>query len=395
VTLAELAVTVAVLGVLGLVARRVGLSAIPAYLLAGLLLGPNEPEQLALIRPSEVTKFVAELGIVFLLFFLGLEFTLTRLRGSGRHLGLGGTVDLAANLGLGLVVGVAAFGFTFAALILAACVYVSSSAIAVKGLIDFRRLGDDETDLVLAILVFEDIVVAFMLGFAAAGGGDVSETLVLVAKALGFITAGLAASRWLSGPIDRALDRLTLEFFLLAVFGFLIGSAAVAEELGLSAAIGALMAGLVLSETSVRDQIEERFFSFRDIFAALFFFVFGLSIDLGAIGDVGWLVALAVALTLVGKLSGGMIAGRLGGFTRRQSLNAGVALVAHGEFTIILAQVASENPLLEPAQREELVAFAGLYVLATATVGLVLMKESKRLGRRLFPAPRPTLIEEA
>ena len=89
-TLAELAVTVAVLGVLGLVARRIGLSAIPAYLLAGLLLGPNEPEQLALIRPSEVTEFVAELGIVFLLFFLGLEFTLTRLRGSGRHLGLGG-----------------------------------------------------------------------------------------------------------------------------------------------------------------------------------------------------------------------------------------------------------------------------------------------------------------
>ena len=219
----------------------------------------------------------------------------------------------------------AAFGFTFAALILAACVYVSSSAIAVKGLIDFRRLGDDETDLVLAILVFEDIVVAFMLGFAAAGGGDVPETLVLVAKALGFVTAGLAASRWLSGPMDRALDRLPLEFFLLAVFGFLIGSAAVAEELGLSEAIGALMAGIVLSETSVRDQIEERFFSFRDIFAALFFFVFGLSIDLGAIGDVGWLVALAVALTLVGKLGGGMVAGQLGGFTRRQSLNAGVA----------------------------------------------------------------------
>ena len=197
----------------------------------------------------------------------------------------------------------------------------------------------------------------------------------------------------MSGPIDRALDRLPLEFFLLAVFGLLIGSAAIADELGLSEAIGALMAGIVLSETSVREQIEERFFSFRDIFAALFFFVFGLSIDLGAIGDVGWLVALAVALTLVGKLSGGMVAGRLGGFTRRQSFNAGVALIAHGEFTIILAQVASENPLLEPSQRRELVAFAGLYVLATATIGLVLMKESKRIGRAVFRPPK--LIEEA
>jgi CPA2 family monovalent cation:H+ antiporter-2 len=394
VTLTELAVTIGLLAGLGLVARRIGLSAIPAYLLAGLLLGPNEPTELALISPSEVTDFVAELGIVFLLFFLGLEFTLTRVVRTGRHFGLGGVVDLAANLGLGLIVGVAVFGFTFAALIVAACVYVSSSAIAVKGLIDLRRLGDDETDLVLAILVFEDIVVAFMLGFAAAGGGEASETLVLVAKALGFITVGLAASRWLSGPIDRALDRLSLEFFLLAVFGFLVGSAAIAEELDLSAAIGALIAGVVLSETTVRDQIEERFFSFRDIFAALFFFAFGLSIDVGALGDVGWLVALAVLLTVVGKLGGGMIAGAVGGFTSRQSMNAGAALVAHGEFTIILAQVASENASISAAHRTDLLAFAGLYVLATATLGLALMKESKRIGRLLFPAT-PRLTEEA
>ena len=389
-TLAELAVTVGVLCALGLVARRFGLSAIPAYLLAGLLLGPNEPKVFSLIQPSEVTDFLAELGIVFLLFFLGLEFSLSRINRAGRHIGLGGAVDLVLNFGLGLIVGVAAFGFTFAALVLAACVYVSSSAIAVKGLIDFRRLGDDETDLVLAILVVEDIVIAFMLGFAAAGGGGPSETLVLIAKALGFITAGLAASRWLSRPIDRLLDRLPLEFFLLAVFGFLIGMAAIADELGLSEAIGALMAGIVLSETTVRDQIEDRFFSFRDIFAALFFFTFGLSIDVGAIPEVGWLVALAVVLTLIGKLGGGLIAGGVGGFTRRQSFNAGVALVAHGEFTIILAQLASENPLVGEGQSRDLVAFAGLYVLVTATVGIVLMKESKRLGRKLFPVPRLT-----
>ena len=395
-TLTELAVTVALLGALGLLARRVGLSAIPAYLLAGLLLGPNEPTELSLISPSEVTDFVAELGIVFLLFFLGLEFTTTRLTRTGRHFGLGGAVDLFANLGLGLVVGFAAFGVSFAALIVAACVYVSSSAITVKGLIDFRRLGDDETDLVLAILVFEDIAVAFLLGFAAAGGGEVPDTLVIVAKALGFITVGLAVSRWLSRPLDRLLDRLPLEFFLLAVFGLLVGSAAIAEELGLSAAIGALMAGVVLSETSIRDQVEERFFSFRDIFAALFFFVFGLSIDVAAIDDVGLLVALAVVLTLVGKLGTGLVAGRIGGFSRRQGLNAGAALVAHGEFTIILAQVASQNASLDGGQRTDLVAFAGLYVLVTATIGLALMKESKRLGRAVFTTPSiPRLTEEA
>jgi len=209
-----------------------------------------------------------------------------------------------------------------------------------------------------------------------------------------FVTLGLAASRWLPRHIDRFLDRLSLEFFLLFVFAFVIGMAALADEIGLSEAIGALMAGIVLSETSVREQIEERFFSFRDIFAALFFFVFGLSIDVSAIGDVGWMVAFALAVTLVGKTITGMLAGRVGGFTRRQGLNAGIALLAHGEFTIILAQLAAGNPEIGAADRTDLVAFSGLYVLATATIGIVLMKESKRLGRFLFPTP-PRLAEEA
>jgi monovalent cation:H+ antiporter-2, CPA2 family len=386
-TLVELAVTLGLLGGLGLVASRFGLSAIPAYLLAGILLGPNEPRQLAVIEPSEVTEFVAELGIVFLLFFLGLEFTLGRLTRSRQHALFGGSIDFAANAGFGLVVGVAAFGFEFSALILAAAIYVSSSAIAVKGLIDFRRLADDETDLVLAILVAEDLVLALVLGFAAGGGGELSDTLTIVAKAVAFIAGSLAISHWLSRAIDRFLDWLPRESFLLAVVGFVVGMSAVAQELGLSEAIGALMAGVVLSETSIREEVEERFFSFRDVFAALFFFVFGLSIDVGAIDDVGWILAGAVAVTLIGKIAATLVAGRVGGFSRRQGFNAGVALVAHGEFTVILAQLAAENPAIPEAQQAQLVAFAGLYVLMTATLGIVLMKESKVLGRRLFPAP--------
>ena len=389
-TLGDLAVTIAVLAALGLIAGRFGLSAIPAYLLAGLLLGPNEPRELSLIDPSEVTAFLAELGVVFLLFFLGLEFSFDRLLRSGRHLGLGGSIDLAVNAAVGLLVGVVAFGLSFAAVILAAAIYVSSSAVAVKGLIDFRRLADDETDLVLAILVFEDVVIAGALGFAAVGGG-VSPTLIAVAKALGFITVSLAVSRFLSRPLDRILDRLPSEFFLLFVFALVVGLAAAAKALGLSEAIGALMAGIILAETRVRGEIEERFLSFRDLFGALFFFTFGLSIDIDALGHIGWLVAVAVVLSVAAKVGGGFGAGLVGGFNRRQSLNVGAALVAHGEFTIILAELASRNTAIPAADRADVVAFAGLYVLGTATIGVVLMKESKRLGRRAFPVP--TLVQ--
>jgi K+:H+ antiporter subunit KhtU len=394
VTLAQLSVTVALLAGLGLVAGRVGLSAIPAYLLAGLLLGPHEPKALSIIEPSEVTDFVAEIGLVFLLFFLGLEFTIGRIARS-RWLALfGGGIDLVVNGALGLLVGVAAFGFSLAGLILAAAVYVSSSAVTVKGLIDFRRLADDETDLVLAILVAEDLVIGLVLAFASGGGGGAADTLEIVAKAIAFIAAALAISKWLTGPIDRFLDRLPREFFLLAVFAFLVGSAALAKEIGVSEAVGALMAGVVLSETSVREEIEERFFSFRDVFAALFFFVFGLSIDVGKLGSVAWLLALAVVVSLVGKVAGGFAAGIASGYLDRQSLNVGVALVAHGEFTIILAQIAEQNPRISDAAHVKLAAFAGLYVLVTATLGVVLMKESKAIGRWLFvdwrrDGPRP------
>lgn len=391
-TLAQLSLTVALLAVLGIVASRFGLSAIPAYLLAGLILGPHEPTTFSLIRPSEVTEFVAELGVVFLLFFLGLEFSLVRLTQSGRHFVFGGTLDLVVNAAFGLVLGVAAFGFTFGAIALAAAVYVSSSAITVKGLIDFRRLADEETNLVLAILVFEDLVMAFVLGFVGGGGGALSTTLALVGKVVGFIVVALAASRWLSGPLDRILDRLSREFFLLFTVAFVVGMAAAAKKLGLSEAIGALLAGVVLAETSVREEIEERFFSFRDLFGALFFFVFGLSIDVGAIGRVGWLLAGAAVLTLIGKLGAGYLAGLAGRFTRRQSLNAGTALIAHGEFTVIIAQLVATNAAVPETTRADIVAFAGLYVLVTATIGIALMKESKRVGRALFRIPR--LVEE-
>jgi len=102
---------------------------------------------------------------------------------------------------------------------------------------------------------------------------------------------------------------------------------------------------------------------------------------------------IAVVLGVAGKLGGTYAAGRVGGFTPRQSLNAGTALVARGEFTVILAQVAATNPALSAAARRDLVAFAGLYVLATAVIGVLLMKESKRIGRRLFPPP-PKLAPE-
>jgi len=116
----------------------------------------------------------------------------------------------------------------------------------------------------------------------------------------------------------------------------------------------------------------------------IFGLVFGLSIDVGSLDRVGWLLTAAVAAAVVAKTGAGFLAGMLGGFTRRQSLNAGIALIAHGEFTIIVAQIASGNERIPASVRSDLVAFAGLYVLVTASLGIILMRESKAIGRRLY-----------
>ena len=168
------------------------------------------------------------------------------------------------------------------------------------------------------------------------------------------------------------------------MFGFVIGMAAFATEIGVSDAVGALMAGVVLSDSGVRQEIEERFFALRDVFAALFFFVFGLAIDLSALDDLGWVLAVGIVLTVAGKIGVGVGSGALGGLTRRQGFNAGAALIAHGEFTIIVAQLAATNAAISLVDRDQIAAFAGLYVLLTATIGVVLMKESKHIGRRVF-----------
>ena len=342
-----------------------------------------------------MTSFVAELGIVFLLFFLGLEFSFERLLRSGRHVGLGGSVDLMVNAAVGLIVGVVAFGFSFAALILAAGIYVSSSAVIVKGLIDFRRLADNETDLVLAILIFEDIVVAGILGFAAAGGGGLSPTLVAVAKALGFVTVSLAAARFLPRLIDQAAPpaaQRVLPARRLRVGCRNGGDRDVARHLrGDRRADGRHRARRDLRPRGDRGAVPRRSATCSRRCS---------SSSSGSRSTSERSAASAgssrsrSSCRSVGKLVSGFAAGLLGGFSRRQSVNVGAALVAHGEFTIILAQIASDNDAIGLADRSDLVAFAGLYVLVTATIGVVLMKESKATWPSAVPADYPDPTKE-
>lgn len=372
-----------------MLAGRLAFSAIPVFIVAGILLGPSAGTP-TIIEPSEGTDLLARLGIVLLLFFLGLEFSLDRLTAARRMVLVGGLIDLVINAGLGLVVGIALLGPGPEAVLLAGLIYISSSGIVTRALFDLRRLADDETDLVLGILVFEDLAIALFLGIAAAlatgesvGGLEVTATAGL---ALVFVLAFLLLGRWAHHAIDRIAPKLDREQLLLGSLAIAIGGGALGEAAGLSEAVGALLAGVLLSGSEIRDQIEQQLLGLRDFAAAIFFFAFGLEVDLAQADDAALWLALAVPIAIGGKLAGGFLAGRSTGFSRRQSVNVGTSLVARGEFTIILAGLAAAGVALDEEFRELVSPFAGLFVLATAVAGVVLMRESRRIGRVVFPS---------
>lgn len=374
-----------------LLSRWLGLSAIPIFIVAGIVLGPSPPLPV-LVEPSDGIDLLARIGVVLLLFFLGLEFSLDRLTAARRMVVVGGLIDLVVNAGIGLVVGIMLLGPGPEAVLLAGLIYISSSGIVTRALFDLRRLADDETDLVLGVLVFEDLAIALFLGIAAAlatgeavGGLEIAGTAGL---ALAFVAAFLVVGRFAHHAIDRIVPRLDREQVLLGALAIALGGAALGEVAGLSEAVGALLAGVLLSGSDVRDVIEQQLLGLRDFAAAIFFFAFGLEINLAEVDDAALWLAAAVPLAVAGKLVGGFAAGRATGFGPRASVNVGAALVARGEFTIILANLAAAGVALDAAFRDLVVPFSGLFVLATAVIGVVSMRESRRIGRALFP-PRP------
>ncbi|MSO44577.1 MAG: cation:proton antiporter [Thermoleophilia bacterium] len=385
--IAELAIILAAVAAASMIGARLRLPAIPLFILAGIILGPHAPFP-AVIPLDEPLFLIGEIGIILLLFYLGLEFSLDRILQARSLVLTGGVVDLLINGGLGLAMGLFLLGPGPEAILLAGIVYVSSTGIITQALFDFRRLADDETDLILGVLVFEDLAVALFLGVASGlavgtavdAGGVAIHTAVVVA----FVVLFLLASRYLPRYIDRVSPFVERERLVFASLALVVGSAALAEWAGLSAPIGALLAGILLSGTEVRDRIERHLYGLRDFAAAVFFLIVGLQIDMGSLGSVwAWLV-IAVVVAVVGKIAGGWIAGRATGFSKRQSLVVGTSLIARGEFTLVLAQLAVLGTALAPEFRERILSFAGLFVLVTAVVGVILMRESRTVGRAIF-----------
>ncbi|MGY1857679.1 cation:proton antiporter [Modestobacter sp. SYSU DS0290] len=377
--LVELGLLFLGLSALGLLARRLGLSPIPFVLLASLALGEGGVAPLSTAEPF--LEAAAEIGVVLLLLALGLEFSAPELFGSLRRHGPSGLVDLLLNAPPGFLAGLL-LGLPWqGALAMAGVTWISSSGIVARLLGDLGRLGNRETPAVLSVLVLEDVAMALFLPLlvvALAGGGPLQAVAGIALAGGAVLLVLLAASRH-GHRLGRVLDHPDDEQVLLRLFGLTLLVAGAAQALGASAAVGAFLVGIAVP-ASLAERARAVLSPLRDLFAATFFVAFGLSTDPGALLPVLPAVLLLALVTTATKLGTGWFAARRDGVAVPGRLRAGAALVARGEFSVVIAGLAVTAGLTAVGP------LATGYVLVLAVAGPLLARFADPLSARFRPA---------
>lgn len=363
VLLLELGAMILCLGLLGTLAARFSVSPIPLYLLAGLAFGQGGV--IPLDASEEFISVGAEIGVILLLLTLGLEYTASEMVGNLRQSAPIGVLDILLNAAPGVAVALMLGWGATAAVALGGITYATSSGITAKVLNDLGWLGNRETPIVLSVLVAEDLAMAIYLpiltallaGVGLLGG---SVTLLIAVGTVSLILLiALKFGRWVDAFVASPND----EVLLLKVFGLALLVAGAAQQLQVSAAVGAFLVGMALSGP-LAHTARQLLLPLRDLFAAVFFVFFGLHIDPSELPPV---LLVAVGLAIVGvltKVATGWIAAYRAGVRSVGRVRAGVALIPRGEFNIVIAGLA-----VSAGVHPRLGTLAAAYVLVLAIIG--------------------------
>ncbi|TDD13972.1 cation:proton antiporter, partial [Actinomadura sp. KC06] len=363
VQLIELGAIILALGLLGAVSVRFSISPIPLYLIAGLAFGSGGI--LPLTTSEDFVSIGAEVGVILLLFTLGLEYTADELVATLRTSAPVGLADLVLNAAPGAIAALLLGWGPVAAVAMAGVTYVTSSGITAKVIGDLGWLGNRETPAVLSVLVFEDLAMAAYLPILTAllAGAGLLGGAAALAIAAATITAILFVALRHGALVERFVASPSEEVLLLKVLGLTLLVAGIAQQLQVSAAVGAFLVGIALSGP-LAHTAQKLLSPLRDLFAAVFFVFFGLHTDPGDLPPVLGVAALLAAAGILTKLATGWIAARRAGVATTGRLRAGAALTPRGEFNIVIAGLAvsaGTNPRLGP--------LAAAYVLILAVAG--------------------------
>ncbi len=350
--LADLALVLCVAAVTSVLFRRLRQPVVLGYLLAGLIVGPHTP--VPLFASSESLEVLSELGVILVMFSIGLEFSLRKLAHVFPRAGLVGLIQIGVMLWLGYIAG-RALGWSSTQSFFAGAIVSVSSTMIIAKVFGEQRVERKLSDLVLGVLIIEDLAAILMLAIltavATGEGAAAAGVLASTAGRLGAFLFALTVGGYLFVPrAIRAVAKLASpETLLVASVGLCFAFALLAEASGYSVALGAFLAGSLVAESGRHKQVEHLVAPLRDLFAAVFFVSVGSLVDPVAVADNWAAVGLFSAIVVVGKVLSVSLGAFLSGYDPSTALKAGMVMPQIGEFSFILAGVGVASGAIEPA----------------------------------------------
>ncbi len=383
---------------MSIILARLGLPTIVGFLLTGVIIGPYG---FGLVTELNTVETLSQIGIVLLLFTIGLEFSVTRILNIRREGLFGGGLQVALTslivLALGLILGMP---FSVA-LLLGFIISLSSTAIVLKLLVDRGEVNSPHGTLSVGVLLFQDICVVLMVMVVQSIGGKTSAGTLEVAKGLGISLAAFAvivvAVAYLIPKLFHLVVKLrNREIFILTIVLVCLGTAWVTSLLGLSLALGAFVAGLAISESEYSNQIVADVIPFRDTFSSLFFISIGMLLDFRYLtAHILWISILVTAVIGVKALITAGV-GQTLRYPLRLSIMVGLNLAQIGEFSFVLIKMGEEYKLLNPELYQS---FLAVSIITMALTPFIYQRSSRMafeagqyLGKRGKEAPKKTTL---
>jgi len=391
--LLDLAIVMVSCLALGLASKYLRQASIPAYIIAGIILGKSGFDLISSDASYDFISWLGKIGVILLMFYIGLEFNFKGIKEPRRL--FAGCTDFAVNFSVGFLLGIVIGLSLVEAFILASAVYISSSAIVISSLIENKRLIYPEAETVVWLMVFEDIILAILLVvLTSIMAGSLAMIPVSLAATLLLIVFILALIRRLSNFISPLFERDD-EIPILLIFALIFGFSALAYLMGIllhchiSEVIVAFFLGSALSGVKSFRKLFGTIISFKNFFLTIFFFSFGMmfQFQFAALNSADFVLALLalIILSIVGKfISGAIIGKRLHG-SLETGLRVGAYTTPRGEFSVVLIMVVMEIGILELLPSIELLlSLVVAYVIILSIMGSFFAKQGDKIGKAMM-----------
>jgi CPA2 family monovalent cation:H+ antiporter-2 len=370
----------------GAVALRLRQSAVVGYIFAGLAIGPRTP---GFVADIDVVNALADLGVIFLMFSIGIQISFHEIRRVGRLVAIGGTIQVAASIAIGWAVGVALGWSALEAFVLGAFTSISSTAIAGRILSERGETESDHGIVAIGWLAVQDLltIVLIVLVTSLGGSGRIEDIAVAVAKAILFIALVLPIGGRLVPRLFEFLASFRRrEMFTLGVVALTLGTAALGSLFGISLALGAFLAGTLIADSDLSHQVMGETVPFRDVFAGLFFVSIGMLVDPALM--IGSLPVVVVLLVLIGPVKAALVTaiGAAFRYPLRTTALAGLLLAQSAEFSFVLARIGTQAGFVTEEHFGLLLTSAALTILLAPAAFQAGRPVVERLERRLHAA---------